>query len=73
MVVIGMQNNNLLRALLASGYDGAPTEDNVRSCFLDYAAAGYWRDLDYEDALEGVADGSITIEDMTKALSSNSI
>lgn len=59
----------LMQVLLASGYDGEPTEQNVKSCFLDYAAYGYWRNLSYEDALEGVEDGSITVEDMIKALS----
>lgn len=64
-----MSKNNLKRALLASGYNAEPTEESVKSCFLDYAADGYWNDLDYEDALKGVEDGSITVEHMTKALS----
>lgn len=56
-------------ALDAAGYDHAPaTLDALRECFMDYAAAGYFRDLDYLEAAENVENGSITPEMMIRAL-----
>lgn len=43
----------------AAGYDHAdPTEENVRSCFLDYVAAGYWENVSLEDV------DDITLDEM---------
>lgn len=56
-------------ALDAAGYENSPaTVDELRICFLEYAAAGVWRDLCHEDAAADVADGTISTADMCAAL-----
>lgn len=38
------------KVLDAAGYyHDDPTEDNVRRCFGDYVAAGYWSNVDIDD------------------------
>lgn len=62
-------SDRIREALDAAGYDQEPaTDDALRECFLDYAAAGYWRDLTLEDALEGIEQGSISNRNMINAL-----
>jgi len=56
-------------ALDAAGYYSEPaTEEALRSCFLDYVAAGYWRDLSLEDALADIQRGEISKETMIYTL-----
>jgi len=61
---------NLIRqALDAAGYTDEPaTEEALRGCFLDYVAAGYWRDLDFEDVIAEIDEGTITTDQMIRAL-----
>ena len=57
--------------LKVAGYvDLEPTLDNLKACFLDYVDCGYWHNLNYDDAAADIDDGSITINDMIKALNS---
>ena len=56
------------QALDKAGYDGEPTAQNLTECFLDYADAGVWSNLDYDDAKEEIADGEITVSDMCRAI-----
>ena len=61
---------NLIRqALDAAGYTDEPaTEEALRGCFLDYVVAGYWRDLDFEDVIAEIDEGTITTDQMIRAL-----
>lgn len=57
---------NLIKdALEVAGYEGAPTEQNLIECYLDYADA-YGGDI--EDIREDIACGDITIKQMCRAL-----
>lgn len=63
------QDTMIRQALDAAGYyDDPATEEALINCFLDYVAAGYWRDLDYIDAQEDIKAGLITKQMMIKAL-----
>ena len=52
-------------ALQATGYDCEPTESNLIDWYLDYADA-YGKDIN--EVREDIQDGSITIEQMCRAL-----
>lgn len=53
------------KALDAAGYQhDEATSENVRSCFLDYVAAGYWSNLTMDD--DDLTD--ITVFEMCIAL-----
>lgn len=57
------------RALDAAGYTEAPTTTAALvSCFIDYAAAGYWQNIDYVEVQEEISEGIMTVPMMCKAL-----
>lgn len=58
--------SNLIKlALDAAGYEyDEPTPERLRECFLDYVGAGYFRNLDLDDAYEMIGSGEITEEMM---------
>lgn len=63
------ENNAIREALDESGYTWeAATEENLRQCFLDYVASGYWADLNLEDAKKQIENGEITTDQMIRAL-----
>lgn len=43
-------------------YDGDPTEENLIRCFLDFVDHGKFGNLDYEEALDMINDGELTIK-----------
>lgn len=51
-------------ALTVAGYESDPTPEALRECFLDYVGAGYFRDLDLDDADEMIRSGEISEIDM---------
>lgn len=55
-------------ALAAAGYEGPPTPESLTECFMDYVAAGVWRDLDSEEAQDMIGAAEITPTDMCRAL-----
>lgn len=57
--------NLINKALKAAGYNAEPTESNLIQCYLDFADA-FGGDI--EDLREDIQDGSITINQMCKAL-----
>lgn len=62
-------NEAIRDALDVSGYTWEmATPENLRTCFLDYAAAGYWQNLTLEDARDQIERGEITQEQMIRAL-----
>lgn len=56
------------KALCAAGYNVADTYENLRSCFLDYVAVGYFSNLEYDEALLDIEIGDISEKDMIVAL-----
>lgn len=56
-------------ALDAAGYKDSPTSTAALvECFIDYAAAGYWSNVDYIEVQEEIAEGFITVPMMCRAL-----
>jgi hypothetical protein len=57
------------KALDRAGYhELEPTENNLKECFLDYVAGGYYGNLTLEEALEEIEDGDITVNEMINNL-----
>lgn len=46
------------------------TEQNLIICFMDYVDAGYFGNLDYEEAKEEIESGDITIEEILSNMKS---
>ena len=56
------------KILIAAGYDCAATRENVINCFLDYVDTGAFGNLSYDEALEDIEDGEITIDQICSNL-----
>lgn len=56
------------KALNHCGYQGEPTAENLKDCFLDYVDAGCFANLTEDEAVDLIDDGEITVQDMVKNL-----
>lgn len=56
--------NLIKRTLDHCGYICEPTEENLIKCFLGYVDDGVFRNLTYDEAVQDIEDGDITIEQM---------
>lgn len=58
-------NKQIRKVLDKAGYDQlSATQENMISCFLDYVDNGFFGNLDYNEALEDIKSGDITIENI---------
>jgi hypothetical protein len=52
------------RVLDHCGYEGEPSEDNLKHCFLDYVDSGIFGNLTSEEAEKDIESGDITLKMM---------